>query len=311
MENKMFIPQLEDEKNIQLFRELENIPDIELSISNNFCSMPFDFNFEDQLKLNSLNEDKTIENKKEKIKQINKESAKRYRQKRKALFEKLTNENKKLKKENLLLKKMLKEQICPLCKSELKNKKRIFITQNPTNSKSKGKKISSITLSLAIIFLFFYCINKINSNSNYFADVYKGTRVLKEKDNFDVTFKEIEETKINYQGWYIYLGDYYSISNYFDYFGNQKYSFNNKGKVKLHDENNIYEKYLKKNQTCSNCITDISNKIKPNKTNPLYFNIYISNQSFTNDSLNLKLDKTFSYIEITCKIIGLSQNFIE
>ena len=138
MENKIFTSQFEDEKNIQLFNEIENIHDIELSISNNYCSNIFDFNFEEQL--NSLNEDKTIENKKEKIKQINKESAKRYRQKRKALFEKLTNENKKLKKENLFLKKMLKEQICPLCKSEIKNKKRIFITQNTNNSKNKKKK---------------------------------------------------------------------------------------------------------------------------------------------------------------------------
>ena len=43
----------------------------------------------------------------------------------------------------------------------------------------------------------------------------------------------------------------------------------------------------------------------------MYFNIYISNQTVTNDSMNLKLDKNFSYIEITCKIIGVSQNFIE
>ena len=311
MESKMFTTQLEDEKNMELFSEIENIHDIELSISNNYCSNIFDFNFEEQLKLDALNEDKNIENKKEKIKQINKESAKRYRQKRKALFEKLTNENKKLKKENLLLKKILKEQICPLCKSELKNKKRIFITQNSKNSKNKGKKISSIILSTVIILLVFYFINNINLNSNYFSDVYNGTRILKEKDNFDVTLKEIEETKINYQGWYIYLGDYYSISNYFDYFGKQKYSFNNKGKVKLHHENNIYEQYIKKNKTCSNCITDIGNNIKPNKTNPMYFNIYISNQTVTNDSMNLKLDKNFSYIEITCKIIGVSQNFIE
>ena len=84
-----------------------------------------------------------------------------------------------------------------------------------------------------------------------------------------------------------------------------------KGKVKLHHENNIYEQYIKKNKTCSNCITDIGNNIKPNKTNPIYFNIYISNQTITNDSMNLKLDKNFSYIEITCKIIGVSQNFIE
>ena len=308
MENKIFTSQFEDEKNMELFSEIENIHDIELSIPNNFCSTPFDFNFEEQL--NSLNEDKTIENKKEKIKQINKESAKRYRQKRKALFEKLTNENKKLKKENLFLKKMLKEQICPLCKTELKNKKRIFITQNTNNSKNKKKKkISSIILSTAIIFLIFYFFNKFNSN--YFADVYNGTRILKEKDNFDVTFKEIEDTKINYQGWYIYLGDYYSISSYLDYFGNKKYSFNNQGKRKLNHEKSIYEKYLKKNKTCSNCIIDIGNNIKPNKTNPFYFNIYISNQTFSNDNLNLKLDKTFSYIEITCKIIGLSQNFIE
>ncbi len=315
MEDKVFTFQLEEEKNNQIFNELNmnNYDDIGLTISNNLNE------FEDIENLLLINKEKEveteIETKKAKIKQINKESAKRYRQKKKALFEKLTIENKKLKKENLKLKKLLKEQICPICLEQTKNKKKIFISQTGRKSSNNIKKGSSIILTMTILFLFFYNFSGFNQSENYLKEISIGKRNLNEKENFDVSLKEIQEAKIGFQGMDIYMGNYYSVSNYYDLLGKEIYKFNNQGKLKLNEENDIFNTYIKKNQSCSKCLTDISNNIKINDTNPFYFNIYISNQTLSgeskNDILNLKLNKPTSIIDLTCKVIGISQHFIE
>ena len=86
MEDKVFTFQFEEEKNNQIFNELNmnHYDDIGLTISNNLNE--FD-DIENLLLINKEKEVETeIETKKAKIKQINKESAKRYRQKKKALF---------------------------------------------------------------------------------------------------------------------------------------------------------------------------------------------------------------------------------
>ena len=315
MEDKVFTFQFEEEKNNQIFNELNmnHYDDIGLTISNNLNE--FD-DIENLLLINKEKEVETeIETKKAKIKQINKESAKRYRQKKKALFEKLTLENKKLKKENLKLKKLLKEQICPICLEQTKNKKKIFISQTGRKSSNNIKKGSSIILSMTILFLFFYNFSKFNHSENYLKEISIGKRNLNEKENFDVSLKEIQEAKIGFQGMDIYMGNYYSVSNYYDLLGKEIYKFNNKGKLKLNEENDIFNTYIKKNQSCSKCLTDISNNIKINDTNPFYFNIYISNQTLSgeskNDILNLKLNKPTSIFDLTCKVIGISQHFIE
>ena len=168
---------------------------------------------------------------------------------------------------------------------------------------------------MTILFLFFYNFSKFNRSENYLKEISIGKRNLNEKENFDVSLKEIQEAKIGFQGMDIYMGNYYSVSNYYDLLGKEIYKFNNKGKLKLNEENDIFNTYIKKNQSCSKCLTDISNNIKINDTNPFYFNIYISNQTLSgeskNDILNLKLNKPTSIFDLTCKVIGISQHFIE
>ena len=85
------------------------------------------------------------------------------------------------------------------------------------------------------------------------------------------------------------------------------------GRKLINDNQNI-ENIDIFNEMCENCVVDISDNIINTEENPLYFRMFVVNKNLTeNGSKDEKLIQKGNHqlLEVNCKIVGVSQNFIK
>ncbi len=245
-------------------------------------------------------------NYKEIIKERNKVSAKRYRERIKEKIINLEKENKKLKEEMNNLKLFIENELCIKCKEKYENiKDKKYIIENKNNF--KNKKVSGLFTVICICFLI---IGYENLNKKQIIEILHGRKLINDNQNIDITHHNITKlTKSFGKKTLITFGDYYSILQN-NFLGRKILKFKNKGKIRIL---NGYENIDNFNETCENCVVDVSNNVKINNENPLYFRLFIVNSNLTENIKDeeLKEKANNQIIEITCKVLGISQNFLK
>ncbi len=267
---------------------------------------PFETNFI------SLNEDEI--KKKNKLKK-NAESAKRARQRKKELLNHLIKENVKLKSEIKELKNILENKICDECKNKVLQSK-IEIKNNNKLLNSK-KKFFISTISISVILLIFFNFNiPINQKkSNLIRNL---NFISLESSNYKISNLEIQNLTLT--SVYVELGDYYSLIKRNDNFLYNKnkifYSFQNIGKVRIVQENEITEDLNIEN--CKDCIVELNQDdvvVQKTKSGSFFFKIFLTPKKINIDGNDFDINSgkdglpTSSY-EIDCNSFGFSKNLI-
>ena len=245
-------------------------------------------------------------NNKDIIKERNKVSAKRYRERIKEKIINLEKENKKLKEEMNKLKLYIENEMCIKCKEKYENiKDKKYVIENKNNC--KNKKVSGLFTVICICFLI---IGYENLNKKQIIEILHGRKLINDNQKIDITYYNLTKlTKSFGKKTLITFGDYYSILQN-NFLGRKILKFKNKGKIRIL---NGYENIDNFNETCENCVVDVSNNVKINNENPLYFRLFIVNSNLTENIKDeeLKEKANNQIIEITCKVLGISQNFLK
>ncbi len=240
------------------------------------------------------------------IKERNKVSAKRYRERIKEKIINLEKENKKLKEEMNKLKLYIENEMCIKCKEKYENiKDKKYVIENKNNC--KNKKVSGLFTVICICFLI---IGYENLNKKQIIEILHGRKLINDNQKIDITYYNLTKlTKSFGKKTLITFGDYYSILQN-NFLGRKILKFKNKGKIRIL---NGYENIDNFNETCENCVVDVSNNVKINNENPLYFRLFIVNSNLTENIKDeeLKEKANNQIIEITCKVLGISQNFLK
>ena len=246
-------------------------------------------------------------NNKEIIKERNKVSAKRYRERIKEKIINLEKENKKLKEEMNKLKLYIENEMCIKCKEKYENiKDKKYVIENKNNC--KNKKVSGL---FTVICICFFIIGYENLNKKQLIEILHGRKLINDNQKIDITYYNLTKLTESFgKKTLITFGDYYSILQN-NFLGRKIIQFKNKGKIRVL---NGHEKINNFNETCENCVVDVSNNIKNNNENPLYFRLFVVNsniiENFSKDE-DFKEKANSQIIEITCKVLGISQNFIK
>ena len=295
-----------DEENDSKLTKSKNNEKLELI--NNINELNEDQNNDSKIEINDKILRQLNKNKKEIIKERNRISAKKYRERIKEKIKNLEKENKKLKEEINKLKLFLNNEICKTCKEkyELINDKN-YITQSKLNNLKK-KKVFGLFTVICICFLF---IGYEYNNGKQLKEIINGRKLINDNQNIDVTYYKLSQIVKNFRNRaFITLGDYYSIFQN-NYLGRKILKFKNNGKIRIL---NGYENIDIFNEMCENCVVDISDNIINTEENPLYFRMFVVNKNLTeNGSKDEKLIQKGNHqlLEVNCKIVGVSQNFIK
>ena len=245
---------------------------------------------------------------KEIIKERNKVSAKKYRERIKEKIINLEKENKKLKEELNKLKLFIKNEICIKCKEKYENiKEKKYVIENKINN-SKNKKVVGLFTVICICFLI---IGYENVNKKQIVEILLGRKLINDNEKIDITYYNLSQSIKSYGNkTLITLGDYYSILHN-NYLGRKLLKFKSNGKIRIL---NGYENIDIFNEMCENCVVDISDNIINTEENPLYFRMFVVNKNLTeNGSKDEELIQKGNHqlLEVNCKIVGVSQNFIK
>ena len=295
-----------DEENDSKLTKSKNNEKLELI--NNINELNEDQNNDSKIEINNKILRQLNKNKKEIIKERNRISAKKYRERIKEKIKNLEKENKKLKEEINKLKLFLNNEICKTCKEkyELINDKN-YITQSKLNNLKK-KKVFGLFTVICICFLF---IGYEYNNGKQLKEIINGRKLINDNQNIDVTYYKLSQIVKNFRNRaFITLGDYYSIFQN-NYLGRKILKFKNNGKIRIL---NGYENIDIFNEMCENCVVDISDNIRNTEENPLYFRMFVVNKNLTeNGSKDEELIQKGNHqlLEVNCKIVGVSQNFIK
>ena len=295
-----------DEENDSKLTKSKNNEKLELI--NNINELNEDQNNDSKIEINNKILRQLNKNKKEIIKERNRISAKKYRERIKEKIKNLEKENKKLKEEINKLKLFLNNEICKTCKEkyELINDKN-YITQSKLNNLKK-KKVFGLFTVICICFLF---IGYEYNNGKQLKEIINGRKLINDNQNIDVTYYKLSQIVKNFRNRaFITLGDYYSIFQN-NYLGRKILKFKNNGKIRIL---NGYENIDIFNEMCENCVVDISDNIINTEENPLYFRMFVVNKNLTeNGSKDEKIKKKGNHqlLEVNCKIVDVSQNFIK
>ena len=295
-----------DEENDSKLTKSKNNEKLELI--NNINELNEDQNNDSKIEINNKILRQLNKNKKEIIKERNRISAKKYRERIKEKIKNLEKENKKLKEEINKLKLFLNNEICKTCKEkyELINDKN-YITQSKLNNLKK-KKVFGLFTVICICFLF---IGYEYNNGKQLKEIINGRKLINDNQNIDVTYYKLSQIVKNFRNRaFITLGDYYSIFQN-NYLGRKILKFKNNGKIRIL---NGYENIDIFNEMCENCVVDISDNIINTEENPLYFRMFVVNKNLTeNGSKDEELIQKGNHqlLEVNCKIVGVSQNFIK
>ena len=245
-------------------------------------------------------------NNKDIIKERNKVSAKRYRERIKEKIINLEKENKKLKEEMNKLKLYIENEMCIKCKEKYENiKDKKYVIENKNNC--KNKKVSGLFTVICICFLI---IGYENLNKKQIIEILHGRKLINDNQKIDITYYNLTKlTKSFGKKTLITFGDYYSILQN-NFLGRKIIKFKNKGKIRILNGHENIDNF---NETCENCVVDVSNNVKINNENPLYFRLFIVNSNLTENIKDeeLKEKANNQIIEITCKVLGISQNFLK
>ena len=245
-------------------------------------------------------------NNKDIIKERNKVSAKRYRERIKEKIINLEKENKKLKEEMNKLKLYIENEMCIKCKEKYENiKDKKYVIENKNNC--KNKKVSGLFTVICICFLI---IGYENLNKKQIIEILHGRKLINDNQKIDITYYNLTKlTKSFGKKTLITFGDYYSILQN-NFLGRKILKFKNKGKIRILNGHENIDNF---NETCENCVVDVSNNVKINNENPLYFRLFIVNSNLTENIKDeeLKEKENNQIIEITCKVLGISQNFLK
>ena len=245
-------------------------------------------------------------NNKDIIKERNKVSAKRYRERIKEKIINLEKENKKLKEEMNKLKLYIENEMCIKCKEKYENiKDKKYVIENKNNC--KNKKVSGLFTVICICFLI---IGYENLNKKQIIEILHGRKLINDNQKIDITYYNLTKlTKSFGKKTLITFGDYYSILQN-NFLGRKIIKFKNKGKIRILNGHENIDNF---NETCENCVVDVSNNVKINNENPLYFRLFIVNSNLTENIKDeeLKEKENNQIIEITCKVLGISQNFLK
>ena len=243
---------------------------------------------------------------KEIIKERNKVSAKKYRERIKEKIINLEKENKKLKEELNKLKLYIENEMCIKCKEKYENiKDKKYVIENKNNC--KNKKVSGLFTVICICFLI---IGYENLNKKQIIEILHGRKLINDNQKIDITYYNLTKlTKSFGKKTLITFGDYYSILQN-NFLGRKILKFKNKGKIRILNGHENIDNF---NETCENCVVDVSNNVKNNNENPLYFRLFIVNSNLTENIKDeeLKEKANNQIIEITCKVLGISQNFLK
>ena len=244
----------------------------------------------------------------------NREAAKKSRTKRKEEIEKLLIENRKLRKDNLYLKKQINLVLCSKCKEKLKE---LYVQQPPSPSKSTSqlsqtttvhsfnpiKKSIALFTTIAILICIFMLQNK--------KDVTNQFRMLQRK-NFELSQNEIRNANYSIAGLFITFGDYYMITHKSLFLDKKKYYFENKGSVRILKES---EARNFNNDSCTNCVVELDEEKNVLKdSDPLKFKLILFSKHFWDDSgyyynVNKTLDNEVFY-QIECEAVGFTESRI-
>ena len=180
--------------------------------------------------------------------------------------------------------------------------------ENKINN-SKNKKVVGLFTVICICFLF---IGYEYNNGKQLKEIINGRKLINDNQNIDVTYYKLSQIVKNFRNRaFITLGDYYSILHN-NYLGRKLLKFKSNGKIRIL---NGYENIDIFNEMCENCVVDISDNIINDDKDPLYFRIFIVNQNLIkNETIvdeELIQKGKHQFIEVNCKLIGISQNFVK
>ena len=214
-------------------------------------------------------------------------------------------ENIKLKKKLNDLENKLLICLCNECKIKLKIPLNHFkITTEEKSSKSLLKNLFIISILVCVFFLFYLNSTSVLSNN---------VRKLSQLYYFSLSYNDMNNYKISYDGMYISFGDYYSIINKQNYFMNDKplYFYLNK-EVKILEEENLNNNLTTDN--CKNCFVHLSknNKNVPVDRRKNSFKLFVKPNYLPplENSYYNKNDNSIPILELDCLLIGYSKHQI-
>ena len=179
--------------------------------------------------------------------------------------------------------------------------------ENKINN-SKNKKVVGLFTVICICFLI---IGYENVNKKQMVEILLGRKLINDNEKIDITYYNLSQSIKSYGNkTLITLGDYYSILHN-NYLGRKLLKFKSNGKIRIL---NGYENIDIFNEMCENCVVDISDNIRNTEENPLYFRMFVVNKNLTeNGSKDEELIQKGNHqlLEVNCKIVGVSQNFIK
>lgn len=257
----------------------------------------------------------------------NKEAARKTRQKKKEKFEQLEKENQALKKQISEIQSFMTALSCPNCHKELKLSflpNETKIEASPRSSFiSRVPKVFGLISSVAVLCV----ILSVIFPENFEVMKKKLLRNMSEKEkesffiggkSFELTRTQIEDKIEHVSGWYMTLGDYYSITEKGTFLDDEKYVFNNLGEIRIINEK---EARLYHDKSCPNCIVKINQHSLTTNENPkggFRFTMYLPIDkipSYINTSRNNFLDmikeEETLVLEVNCVAIGVSPNYIK
>ena len=276
--------------------------------------------------------------KKDFIRQKNKISQKKSRERKKLDIIHLVNENKKLILENKNLhEKMqsLSEKLCPSChnlffKQNTNNssKKQSFILSISPSSISTSKVLTYVTSVIALVCLFLNIYPQFTPvlktflfpNKNIVDKILTSNRLLNEakntrNSNLYLNVKQISEAqKLPDAGVFMSFGDFYSVTTQ-NSFLESKYDFINNGKIRVIKDSSYASSIPQK---CEKCLLEINADNIIRHPDNLHFKLFLPQRRFwekdnnTQHDNNYTIDVTtvdeFMIYEVECEVVGFGQN---
>ena len=272
--------------------------------------------------------------KKEILKQKNKISQKKSRERKKLDIIKLVQENKQLKVKI----ETISSKLCEKCKKLLnkesnEEKKTQFLLSNtPHMSLPSSAKLLTYFTSIVVIFcllcnfspqISFLLKTSLNSNKKLVDKILTSNRLLTaakntQNSNLYLNVKQISESqKLPQAGVFMSFGDFYSVTTQ-NAFLESKYDFINNGKIRVIKDSSYASSIPKK---CERCLLEINaDNIIRNSEN-LHFKLFLpstrfwdkDNQTSKEDNYTIdvtSVDEMLMY-EVECEVVGFGSNLIK
>lgn len=234
----------------------------------------------------------------------NKESARRSRAKKKQEFSLLYQENESLKLENAFLKTKLHSLLCKSCKDKLTQTLNELTNQEPTNFSIKHNTISYTENKKQVMmfttFIVILCVlGSVIEHTCEYVNKSPIQRKLKTMRTFDSFEVNVNQLNVNTEGFFITLGDYYTLTKEHPFLENAKFMVENKGNVRIVNEKDVL---FYRNSSCENCVVRLRNETIVSDGKSMTFSLILKRGSMEGEDVKEK--EEFGY-EIKCEVIGV------